>query len=164
MGNPVNKAFQEPAVIFTEEQLSARAEYWQEVLGLQDWDIRTEIVRERDLELGKVSGEVEIIFTKKIAIIRIMDHTDYGKGTDRFLVAQNMGKDLIHEMLHIFLFVIEDNIDSHLSELLHQDIEILATALYELDRKNAVHGVTSFSGTLTAVIGGFDNGQGNIQQ
>ncbi len=132
----MNESFNAPSIILSEPELKARAEYWQQVLGLQDWNIQVEILRERDLRLDDAAAETCIKFIQKVAIIRLIDPLDYGEGTERFIIAQNMEKHLLHEMLHIFFSNIEDDIGEYHAKLLHQHIDVLAGIFYRIAKQH----------------------------
>lgn len=85
-------------VIFTQDQLQEKLLEWQKRLRLQDWIIKVKLVRERDMNLDGVQGEVFWVIEKKMATIRILDPIDYPPNE---MEPQDMENILVHELLHL---------------------------------------------------------------
>ena len=85
-------------VVFTQDQLQEKLLEWQKRLRLQDWIIKVKLVRERDMNLDGVQGEVFWVIEKKMATIRILDPIDYPPDE---MEPQDMENILVHELLHL---------------------------------------------------------------
>lgn len=108
--------------------------YWKHKLELDDWHI----ILEDDspicnFTLKECQGETEWEATRKSAVIRIMRKDEYGKRVLPFIKEQT----LIHELLHLKFALLWDNNTELQNDLLHQQIESLATALYEIKNKKS---------------------------
>lgn len=105
--------------------------YWQKKLDLMDWHI---VLRDNspttDFTLQNVSGETEWQTMNKCAVIGIMRKEEYGRRVLPFIKEQT----LIHELLHIKFAIIWGNNTELQNDLLHQQIESLATALYKVHK------------------------------
>lgn len=106
---------------------------WQHRLGLDDWHI---VLRENcspnDMVLQSVSGECEKDEVNKCAVIRIISKKDYG---DRILPFDKE-KVLIHELMHIKFWLIENTENEMQNRVVHQLIDDMARALIDAKRGN----------------------------
>lgn len=118
-------------VIFNEEELQAKCSEWQKILGLQDWDVRLKISRERDLKLSGANAECHWVTAKKQALIRVLDSVDYPES----LWEQDMEADLVHELLHLHfaMFAAEDDTLEDTAQ--EQAITLISKALINLRRE-----------------------------
>lgn len=101
---------------------------WQEILRLQDWDVKTGIFRSRDMTLGG-EGECEWNLERKMASIRLMNPIDYPEGA---MIPMDMENTLVHELLHLHFapFFSEDK-----SIEQEQAINAITDGLVKLSRK-----------------------------
>jgi len=113
-----------------QQELNKALEYWKRVLRLQDWDIKAEICRQKDIDIDDAQGQCNWVLEKKQAYIRILDPIDYP--STRF--EQNHEETLVHELLHLHFAPFDA--ESELEHILqHQAIVAISRALVEL--KNA---------------------------
>lgn len=119
------------AVILTEEQLQAKCLEWQKLLRLQDWHVKVYVKRDRDLMLGKKAGVCRWTIAKKMAIIQVLDPTDYDPDTPW---EQDMELTLVHELLHLHLAPFDNFEDSPLETAVEQAVESISEGLVTLRR------------------------------
>lgn len=108
---------------------------WQHRLGLDDWYVvLKDNCSPNDMVLQSVSGECEKDEVNKCAVIRIISKKDYG---DRILPFDKE-KVLVHELLHIKFWLIENTGNDMQDRVVHQLIDDLARALVDAkrDREN----------------------------
>jgi hypothetical protein len=118
-------------VIFkNDEELQAKCEEWQKRLRLQDWIVECNIVRSRDMEIEDAAAECHPILKKKIAALRIRDSIDYP--IKDMIGAHDMEQDLVHELLHLYLFPIHNDENDIVVE---QIVDCLATSFISLHRE-----------------------------
>lgn len=120
------------AVIYTNEELRAKCAEWQKILRLQDWDIRTSIVRAREMQAEDSNAECKVNIQHRLAQIKIVDPVDFH--TDE-LNPQDMERYLVHELLHIHLWPFTENLEGPLEDAEEQAINMIAGALIQLHRK-----------------------------
>ncbi len=118
-------------VIFTEEQLRQKCEDWQRILRLQDWDVRTSIVRARDMRTKESNAEITVNIQHRSATIRIIDPNDYDREN---VNPQDMERHLVHELLHIHLWPFTDELTGPLADAEEQAINMITGALIRLHR------------------------------
>ena len=106
---------------------------WVECLRLTDWDIKAAIncKPEEMSEMG-VAGCVDYNEVCKAARIELIDPQYYGNR----IVPLDLEKTLIHELLHLKLSLIADNVDELQERYVHQIIDDLAKALVKAKRMN----------------------------
>ncbi|MBQ7797844.1 MAG: hypothetical protein IJ371_01830 [Clostridia bacterium] len=110
---------------------------WQERLGLQDWHIvLQEDVSPNDMVLQSVSGECEKDEVNKCAVVRIMNEKDYGSRILPF----DKEKVLVHELLHIKFWLIENTENEMQNRVVHQIIDDIARALVNAKRSKCSDG------------------------
>jgi hypothetical protein len=120
-------------VILTEEQLRAKCAEWQKVLRLQDWDVRTSIVRRSVFTNAETNAEISVNVQHRIAQLRMLDPIDY----DPLNVnPQDMEKSLVHELLHIHLWTFTVDLDGSNKDAEEQAINMIAGALIALKRNS----------------------------
>ena len=114
-------------VIYTEDQLNKRLEYWQEKLRLRDWLVQVHIKREKDFTQENSNAYVHYNINNKSAFITIMDSRDF----DDWL-PHDMEWLLVHELLHLHFGQMETrrNITA-----IEQSIESITYGLIQLERQ-----------------------------
>lgn len=115
----------------TNERLGALCREWQGRIRLQDWDVRTSLVRKRDMELENVGGECLWVLEKREAEIHLLDPVDWHPLDP----PQDVEKDLVHELLHLHFapFMAADK-ESLAAKTQEQAIEAIAKSLVALKR------------------------------
>lgn len=112
----------------TPENFQKFATYWQDRLGLQNWDIVYEIIRAREFsEPYGAYGENMFNYESRSSVIKLMDPVDYHDPHFRY----DMQHVLLHELLHAVLTPVAmyfPNDQEHLHVHLEQIINQLATA------------------------------------
>lgn len=104
---------------------------WKERLGLQDWVIvLKENCSPNDMQLQSCQGETEYDEVNKCAIIRVINEKDYG---DRILEFDKE-KVLVHELLHIKFWLIQETENATQNRVVHQYIDDMARALVSAKR------------------------------
>jgi len=88
--------------MFNQSELQAFLEKWQKILRLKDWDIKLELVTKQ----WRKTGDVKIDRSAKTAIVLINNHNP--KST-------NIEAVIIHELLHIKLYGMDQMIENLLS-------------------------------------------------
>ena len=103
-----------PVIYETQEELDAAIALWQKRLRLQDWDIKAEIKRGRDMRHDyPVSGLNTITVCAKLAHIRLLDPLDYDCETE----PQDHERTLVHELIHMHLQPLLNQVEAEDSEL-----------------------------------------------
>lgn len=110
--------------ILTLDELKELCARWQEILRLQDWNIEIRISRGRDFEgEGESCGQVRWQLSRKEALIRILDPSDYSPDC---IFPQDMERTLVHELLHLHFAAISNkahdaglDIDVDLEQAMH---------------------------------------------
>lgn len=82
----------------TVEQLRERVAYWQQVLRLQDWDVRVEFHRAREFEVDGRGAETTISVCNKCALIWMLDPVDYPENA---IEEKDNDRTIVHELLHL---------------------------------------------------------------
>ncbi len=95
---------------FKEKDLLSYLEKWQEVLRLQDWDIRLETVDQKWRKTGDV--KVDRDDKKAIVLINVFNPT-----------SENPEETVIHELLHIKLWDMDQMLEGFLHSLFGKDPE-----------------------------------------
>lgn len=108
-----------------DKELNERQKYWQHVLGLDNWIIKSSICEEDEMTLSDSSGECQYNYTIKCATIRMIN--------PRCLTIKRIAKycaelTLVHELLHCKFSIIENNSDFE-QKIQHGLIEDIAKAL-----------------------------------
>lgn len=118
--------------ILNEEQLREKCAEWQRILRLQDWDVRTSIVRASGMKMEDCNAEISVNVQHRLATVRILDPIDYG---DDNLNPQDMERHLVHELLHIHLWSFTENLQGPLADAEEQALNMIANALIGLYRR-----------------------------
>ena len=113
--------------LLTQSSAQRALNYWQRRLRLTEWTITVEIVRGDRLSRGgqRLLGECEVLSTKQIAVIRLLDHNDFIPDNG-FVTFHDMELTLIHELLHVRLNGLRDGVE----------------AVEELSEERAVHALS----------------------
>ncbi len=119
-------------VIHTEDELRIKCAEWQKILRLQDWDVRTSIIRERDMVTTESNAEISVNVQHRLAQLRIVDPIDYG---DDNLNPLDMERYLVHELLHIHLWPFTESLEGPFQDAEEQALNMIAGALIELKRR-----------------------------
>ena len=125
------------SVIFTKEALREKCSEWQKILRLQDWDVRTSIVRERDMVTKESNAEITVNLQHRLAHMRIIDPVDFSPDNT---YPQDMERNIVHELLHIHKWPFTVNLPDHLQEAEEQAINMITAALIRLHRGGEDHG------------------------
>ena len=104
---------------------------WQSRLGLQEWRIRlVEGCKQDEMSISGCSGCTEWTECNKTARIEMIDPDDYGKR----IVPLDYEKTLVHELLHLKLCLVSDQVDDLQARYMHQIIDDLARAFVDAKR------------------------------
>lgn len=95
---------------FKEKDLLSYLEKWQEILRLQDWDIRLEVVNQKWRKTGDV--KVDRDDKKAILLVNVFNPT-----------SENTEETIIHELLHIKLWDMDQMLEGFLHSLFGKDPE-----------------------------------------
>lgn len=105
---------------------------WQKTLNLSDWEIKLqENCSPNDMTLQGVQAETEWDEVNKCAVIRIIDEKDYGKRILPF----DKEKALVHELLHIKLWWLQNSDCELQNRFVHQLIDDMAVCFIKTKRK-----------------------------
>lgn len=104
---------------------------WKRRLGLHDWRIKlVDNCKPEDMALADSSGCTEWSECIKTARIEIMDPAYYGNR----IVPFDYEKTLVHELLHLKLSIVSDQVEDVQARYMHQIIDDLARALVDAKR------------------------------
>lgn len=118
----------------TQKQANVLLKEWQIRLGLQDWRIKLVTnCKPNEMELENCAGCTDWTESIKTARIEILDKNYYGKR----IVPFDFEKILVHELLHLKLCLVSNNVDEFQERYMHQIIDDLARAL--IDAKRSVN-------------------------
>lgn len=107
--------------------------YYQKILGLQDWTIVLEDnCKPEEFILQSVDGECEYNEVLKCAVIRLLDQKYYGKR----ILAYDKETTLLHELLHIKFAFIDKSGNELQDRLVHQLVNDFAVAIVKVKRNN----------------------------
>jgi len=95
--------------MFNEGELNKFLHKWQKILRLSDWDIKLELVTKE----WRKTGDVKIDLSNKVAIVLINNHNPK---------ATNIESIIIHELLHIKLWGMDQMIESLLQCVYGDDV------------------------------------------
>lgn len=100
-------------------------EYWQKLLGLQDWTIvLKDGCRPDEMREGDTCGCVDFSESSKAAFVQILDPKYYGERIMPFDYEQT----LIHELMHLKLSLVSADVSNLQERYMHQIIDDLARA------------------------------------
>jgi hypothetical protein len=122
-----------PAKTPSQRQLDAWLREWRKALRLQDWNVKIECKREKDMEFAACHGLCNYSTSLKNATITIRDSLDFKDGGGW---PEDVEATVVHELLHLHFAPI--HISKGLGNTLQeQAIEVLAQCLVALKRKGA---------------------------
>lgn len=130
MNNEPEKAH--PDIRIDQTRLEALCHYWQQVLRLQDWEVKVKLTRPWEMHHGSALGECLVNEHRQSARINIR-HAQDDDPNDPDCIEDT----LVHELLHIHtkaLRVLAGDKDTVAEE---QAINAIAGALVRLNRKPA---------------------------
>ena len=114
-----------------DSQIDELCKRWQEILKLNDWDVRVNLGRPDELSEPDREGEVFINIAKGEALIYLLDpDIQYD-----FPFPYDMEKVLVHELLHLSCATFEPEDDPLRHDLWERMVEQTAKTLVELQRK-----------------------------
>lgn len=119
-------------MIFTStDEATACMKEWQEILRLQDWDIKIDILRARDMKLDEGQAEVHWRIESKSALIYLLDPLDYKN--DYF--EQDHERSMVHELLHLHMALFSADTGTPEDIAQEQAINTIANSLVGLKYK-----------------------------
>lgn len=132
---------------YTQAELETLLKYWQEILRLQDWDIKVRLARHYEMS-STDQGDCSFLESKKTAVIQVLDSADYNP---THAWPQDQEQTLVHELIHLHLCYTAT--DGRLRIAEEQAVHVLSHALVGLKRegekeRGAVRIVTDKEGTL----------------
>ena len=121
-------------LILTEETLPIYLQKWQQILGLQDWDIKAHIKRQHEFS-ENCRAMIEPQHANKQALLYIIDAVDYPSHD----FDNDQEQALVHELLHILFNIFEpdENSDPTKYMLWHQTLDFMATLLVAQNRSHS---------------------------
>lgn len=115
----------------TQKQANILLKEWQIRLGLQDWRIKLAAnCKPSEMELENCAGCTDWTESIKTARIEILDKNYYGER----IVPFDFEKTLVHELLHLKLCLVSNNVDEFQERYMHQIIDDLARAFVNAKR------------------------------
>ncbi len=104
---------------------------WQKRLGLHDWTIKLVYnCKPEDMTLENCSGCTEWTEANKTARIEMLSPSEYGQR----ILPYDFEKTLVHELLHLKLSLVSDNVPDLQARYMHQIIDDLARAFVDAKR------------------------------
>jgi len=105
---------------------------WQRVLRLQDWCLKIEAMREKDMEFQGCHGLCNYSPTLKNATITVRDSIDFRDGAG---YPEDVEATIVHELLHLHFspFYVTKGLVNTFQE---QAIEVIAQSLVGLKRRS----------------------------
>ena len=118
--------------LLNSEELQERLDYWQNVLGLQNWQIKVIVVKDEDMPIKNTQGVCSMIEPIRSATIYILDPEDFDMEHPF-----NMEQIIIHELLHCKTNCYTQHLKRKSKKYLmyEQENDHLATILYNLNKK-----------------------------
>lgn len=114
--------------------LEERCQYWQDVLGLRDWEVRVLFKDAEFLEEG--FGRSHPSMHMKQACIYILDPADVSSSDTILEGEYDVKRTLVHELLHLPMESFSPGESDALKHtLFEQAIEVLARSFVRLERR-----------------------------
>ncbi len=108
---------------------------WTTLLGLEDWTIKVATnCKPEDMSEDNVAGCVDYNEVCKAAVIELIDPQYYGER----IVPLDLEKTFVHELLHLKMSLIADNVGEFQERYVHQLINDLAVALVNAKRAGEI--------------------------
>lgn len=125
---------------------SAICSEWQDRLGLNDWviSLHPEVPAD-EMSIVDVTGNVDYTETSKTARIEILREGDFGNRVVPF----DWEKTLVHELLHLKLSLVSDDVDALQTRYMHQIIDDLARAFVDAKRDDGKIRLSDLKSYLT---------------
>lgn len=98
---------------------------WQEILRLQDWDVKVAVCRSRDFVVKEGQGECSWVLPAKRAVIKLLDPVDYPE----VRWEQDHERTLVHELLHLHMVPFKPDSDTLENDMMEQAICAISEAL-----------------------------------
>ena len=114
-----------------DSQINELCERWQEILKLNDWDVRVNLGRPDELSEPDREGECFAELAKGEALIRLLDP----KIPYDFTFQYDVEKVLVHELLHLSFSPFEPEDDPLRHDLWERLIERMAKTLVAFQRR-----------------------------
>lgn len=119
----------------TEQEIYDLCDEWNQRLGLSDWAI---VVRSNckpeDMSEQDVSGSTTYNEVCKAAMMELIDPQYYGER----IIPLDLEKTIVHEMPHLKMSLIADNVGEFQERYVHQLINDLAVALVNAKRAGEI--------------------------
>ena len=114
-----------------DSQINELCKRWQEILKLNDWDVRVNLGRPDELSEPDREGECFVELAKGKALIRLLDP----KVPYDFTFQYDVEKVLVHELLHLSFSPFEPEDDPLRHDLWERLIERMAKTLVAFQRR-----------------------------
>lgn len=119
----------------TEQEIYDLCGEWKQRLGLYDWMIAVRPnCKPEDMSEQNVSGSTTYNEVCKAAVIELIDPQYYGER----IVPLDLEKTFVHELLHLKMSLIADNVGEFQERYVHQLINDLAAALVNAKRAGEI--------------------------
>lgn len=125
-----------------EGRLNIRAQYWQSILRLQDWDVKVHILRRHEMKNEDAIGTNVWDLNRKASIISVCSPEDLAAHHDNFDGEEcDYDVTLVHELLHLHYAPFWESADDSSRRIcdMEQSINLISYALVALDRKEVVN-------------------------
>lgn len=112
-------------------ELNTLLSEWQDILGLQDWDIKIRWVAHYELP-PDVKAAINQVWQKKAAVTKVLRREDYDRDIPW---DQDVEGSIVHELLHILFHPFEPTDENSLEfATCHQALDQLAGSLMRVKR------------------------------
>jgi len=120
----------------TQKHLDSVVKYWQNILSLQDWEIKASVVRIDELEPDTL-GESQRNPSLRVMRIWVLDPQDYAEASKEQGTVPKVGKEIsrdiddtiLHEMVHLRLKELVQSTDANLSDAEEVTVNRITSAL-----------------------------------
>jgi hypothetical protein len=126
----------------TQKHLDSVVKYWQNILSLQDWEIKASVVHIPDLEPGTL-GESLRNTPLRAMRIWVLDPQDYAQAAKEQGTVPKVGKEILrdiddtilHEMVHLRLKELVQANDANLSDAEEVTVDRITSALEKIKNR-----------------------------